>query len=140
MLSYIPEQTELLSLLEPTAYEAWDQLCTFIQKNYIMDTQWNLGRKENIYEYKFRKSGKTLCALYVRKSCFGFLMIFGKQEREKFEQEAATFAPEIQEAYEKEPIYHDGKWVMFQCKDSTILEDFKRMLQIKKRPNRKNKI
>lgn len=39
--------------------------------------------------------------------------------------------------YEEAETYHDGKWMMFYPKDSTMFEDFMKMLKIKRRPNRK---
>ncbi|MDR2174137.1 MAG: DUF3788 domain-containing protein [Burkholderiales bacterium] len=33
--------------------------------------------------------------------------------------------------------YHDGKWLMFDVKDRFFLDDMRRLLLIKKRPNKK---
>ncbi len=84
MLEQPPTLEEIKKLLGNTAYQAWIELENYIKSNYNMDTLWDIGRKAGIYEYKFRKSGKTLCALYVRNKSFGFMVIYGKVEREKF--------------------------------------------------------
>lgn len=34
-------------------------------------------------EYKYRWDGKTLCCLYAKRNCIGFMIIFGKDERLK---------------------------------------------------------
>lgn len=43
---------------------------------YDMDQTWNNGGKKWTYEYKFRKSGKTLCAFYFKENILGFMIIF----------------------------------------------------------------
>ncbi len=53
---------------------------------YNMDQAWNNGGKKWTYEYKFRKSGKTLCAFYFKENMLGFMIIFGKEERTKVEE------------------------------------------------------
>ena len=50
-----------------------------------MERLWNTGGKNWTYEYKYRRSGKTLCGLYAKSNHVGFMIIFGKDERAKFE-------------------------------------------------------
>ena len=87
----------------PTAYDVWNKLCALIDESYDMDCLWNKGGKAWTYEYKYRRGGKTLCALYARDNCVGFMFILEKDERLKF-------------------------------------DDFMRLLKIKRKPNRKQKI
>lgn len=51
-----------------------------------MDVLWDTGRKAGVCECKFRRRGKTLCALYVKDDSFGVVVIFGASEQEKFEE------------------------------------------------------
>lgn len=89
------------------------------------------------YEYKYRRGGKTLCALYARENCIGFMVILGKDERLKFENDREHYAPEVQAIYEETPAYHDGKWLMFEPVNTALFADFLRLLAIKRKPNRK---
>ena len=59
------------------------------------------------YEYKYRMGGKTLCALYAKENSFGFMIILGEGERNKFEMQRELFG------------------------------DIERLLQIKRKPDRK---
>lgn len=102
-----------------------------------MDRLWNNGGKAWTYEYKYRRGGKTLCALYARKNCVGFMIILGKEERLKFENERETYSEEVQSIYEGAKTYHDGKWMMFAPTDTSLFDDFIRLLRIKRKPNRK---
>ncbi|GLC79681.1 DUF3788 domain-containing protein [Lacrimispora brassicae] len=137
MMEIIPSQEEMTSLMGETLSESWKSLCKRIEEKYDMECQWNSGGKAWKYEYKYRRSGKTLCALYAREVCFGFLVILGKAEREAFEQEREDYTPEVQKAYDESTTYHDGKWVMFIIKDQSLFDDMMRLLRIKRRPNKK---
>lgn len=104
---------------------------------YDMDKVWNNGGKKWTYEYKFRKSGKTLCAFYFKENTLGFMIIFGKDERTKVEEIRNELSSDVLEAYDNAQTFHDGKWVMLDVTDYSILEDLKKLLFIKRKPNKK---
>ena len=108
-----------------------------ITKLYDMEQIWNnCGKKWN-YEYKFRKNGKTLCAFYFKENILGFMIIFGKDERTKVEEIRNKLSSAVLETYDNAQTFHDGKWVMFNITDYSILEDLKKLLFIKRKPNKK---
>ena len=137
MLDTIPSPEEMTSLLGESRYKIWNQLNTRIQENYDMDRTWNTGGKAWKYEYKYRRGSKTLCSLYARENCIGFMIVFGKDERSKFEVEKESYSKEVQEIYDNTHTYHDGKWIMFEPTDTTLFNDFVRLLSVKRKPNRK---
>ena len=137
MLDMIPNAEEMTSLVGKTLYEVWNNLCALIDDKYNMDCLWNKGGKAWKYEYKYRWGGKTLCALYARENCIGFLIILGKNERLKFEDDKETYSKEVQEIYDSTHTYHDGKWLMFNPTDTSLFNDFIRLLNIKRKPNKK---
>ena len=102
-----------------------------------MDQTWNNGGKKWIYEYKFRKRGKPLCAFYFKENILGFMIIFGKDERTKIDGIRNELSSDVIDAYDNAQIFHDGKWVMINITDYKISEDLKKLLFIKKEPNRK---
>ena len=108
-----------------------------ITKLYDMEQIWNNGGKKWRYEYKFRKGGKTLCAFYFKENTLGFMIIFGKDERTKVEEIRNKLSSDILQTYDNTQTYHDGKWVMFNITDYSILEDLKKLLFIKRKPNKK---
>ena len=104
---------------------------------YDMDQTWNNGGKKWTYEYKFRKSGKTLCAFYFKENMLGFMIVFGKEERTKVEEIRNELSSDILETYDNAQTFHDGKWVMLNITDYSMIENLKKLLFIKKKPNRK---
>ena len=137
MLDMIPDAEQITTLVGQPLYEIWDNLCSLIDEKYDMDHLWDKGGKAWTYEYKYRRGGKTLCALYARENCVGFMVILGKDERLKFEQDRKNYAKEVQRIYDETRSYHDGKWIMFEPVDTSLFDDFMRLLSLKKKPNRK---
>lgn len=136
MLPKIPSPEELADLMSPGVFNVWREIESFILTNYNMETEWDIGRKAGVYEYKFRKSGKTLCALYAREKSFGFMVIFGKAEREKFEASREQYSAYIQSIYDNTHQYHDGKWLMIDVSDKSHLQEIKSLIMIKKKPKK----
>lgn len=137
MLDKIPSTEELAALVGASLYDVWQKISILIDEKYDMDCIWNEGGRAWTYECKYRRGGKTLCALYARQNCIGFMIIFGKAEREKFEEARENYSESVQNIYDEAKTYHDGKWVMFEPVDTTMFGDFKKMLAIKRKPNRK---
>lgn len=137
MKKEIPSQSELHNLLGKERFEAWSAVRSAIDSLYDMDMLWNDGGKKWDYEYKYRRGGKTLCALYAREKCFGVLIIFGKDERAKFEASRNQYSDTVQGIYDAATTYHDGKWMMVEMDGISLLDEVISLLAIKRKPNRK---
>ena len=111
----IPTSEKIENLIGEDLYYVWTSLCQLIEQKYEMERLWNNGGKTWTYEYKYRRGGKTLCALYAKEYTFGFMIILGKDERAKFETQRALFSREVQMKYDEATTFHDGKWIMFEC-------------------------
>ncbi|MCL2285807.1 MAG: DUF3788 family protein [Firmicutes bacterium] len=109
-----------------------EETMRFMRGKYVADEISN-GKDE----LKFRRGGKTIVAIYTRDDHFAFLVIFGKAEREVFEQRRSEFPQKIQEIYDESKTYHDGKWMLIPVADLKTLDAVKQLILIKKKPNRK---
>lgn len=137
MLDTLPNEEEMTALVGRSLFDIWNQLCTLIDEKYDMDRLWDKGGKAWKYEYKYRRGGKTLCALYAGENRVGFMVILGKDERLKFEADRESYSKQVQNLYDEAQIYHDGKWIMFEPVDTSLFDDFIRLLRVKRKPNRK---
>ena len=137
MLEKIPSDNEMSDLIGKSLYDVWQKLCYLIDEYYVMECLWNQGGKAWIYEYKYRRGGKTLCALYAKEDCIGFMVILGKDERKKFEEDRNDYSKLVQTTYDNAKTYCDGKWLMFEPKDTTLFNDFIKLLKIKRKPNKR---
>lgn len=136
MLDTIPNTAQMTALVGESLYEVWKELCALIDEKYDMECLWDKGGKSWTYEYKYRRGGKTLCALYARENRIGFMVILGKDERLKFENDRENYSKEVQRVYDETQTYHDGKWMMFEPVDTSLFDDFVSLLIIKRKPNR----
>lgn len=135
MLDKIPNAEDVTALVGQPLYDVWTKLCSVIDEKYEMERLWNSGGKAWTYEYKYRRGGKTLCALYARENCVGFMVILGKEERVKFEADRKNYSELVQKIYDEAKTYHDGKWIMFEPTDTSMFDDYIRLLAIKRKPN-----
>ena len=117
----IPTPETLEALTGKELYDLWTSLHQLIEQKYNMEQMWNHGGKKWTYEYKFSKRGKSLCAFYFRENTLGFMIIFGKDERNKAEEIRNELSPHVTETYDSALTFHDGKWVMFNITDYKII-------------------
>ena len=132
----IPTPETLEALTGKELYDLWTSLHQLIEQKYNMEQMWNHGGKKWTYEYKYRRGGKTLCALYAKEQTIGFMVILGKDERTKFESMREMFSNAAQKIYDETTTFHEGKWLMFELKDTSLFNDIERLLSIKRKPNR----
>ena len=62
------------------------------------------GGKNWTYEYKYRRGGQPLCSLYAKDNCIGFMIIFGKDERIKFEDIRDTLSNAVCRQYDLDNV------------------------------------
>lgn len=75
-----------------------------------------------------------MCFICQRKQ-LGFYDHFRQnEERTKFEFDKESYSTEVRKAYEETKTYHDGKWLMFELKDTSLFPDVEKLLYIKRRP------
>lgn len=137
MQEYELQTDQIKALLGSNAFAAWKELTAWLDENYSMEKIWGKGGKKWDWELKYRKGGKTLCSFYPAQGFFGFMVIFGKAEREKVEAKRELLSDEALKFYDDARVYHDGKWVMLELNDSSLVDDAMRMTLIKRKPNRK---
>ena len=132
-----PIQRTLEELIGSDNLDIWNKLVAVIESLYEMDRTWNKGFGDWIYEYKYRRGGKTLCTLYAKQNVANILITLGKAEREKVEINRDDFSPSLLALYNETKTYHDGKWLWIQIDESLSFDDVIKLLKIKRRPNRK---
>jgi hypothetical protein len=112
-----------------------EETIRFMRGKYVLDEV--PGKYYDIDCLKFRQGKKTILSINIHEDHYDFQVIFGKAEREKFEARCSEFPKTIQDLYDKERKLHDGKWLLIRVEDMAILEVVKKLILIKKNPNRK---
>lgn len=117
-----------MTILEQISHETM----VFMRGNYRLD---EIGDGKD--ELKFKQGQRTILTIYIREDKFTFLVIFGKKERERFELQESGFSQYMLDHYANSKTYHDGKWLWIDVTTLAQLEEVKKLILIKKRPNRK---
>ena len=121
------EKTELQKVSEETM--------RFMRGKYVLDEV--PGKYYDIDCLKFRQGKRTILSINIHEDHYDFQIIFGKAEREKFEVQLSEFPEAIQDLYNKSHALSDGLWMLIRVDDLETLEAVKKMIVIKKKPNRK---
>lgn len=130
-----PTNDELSELLDTNLLNIWFELIKRINELYDVDNIWNKGFGDWKYEYKFRRGGKTLCTLYMKKNKANILFTLGKVERDKYEEIKFQFSNKVNTIYDNTENFHDGKWLWIPI--DSDWNDLLKLLKIKRKPNRK---
>ncbi|MDR2569518.1 MAG: DUF3788 family protein [Oscillospiraceae bacterium] len=112
-----------------------EETMRFMRGKYKLDEV--PGKYYDIDCLKFRQGKRTILSINIHEDRYDFQIIYGKVEREKFEARRKEFPKMIQDLYDKAHTYHDGKWMLITVKDLKTLEVVKKMILLKKNPNRK---
>jgi hypothetical protein len=143
-----PNPTRLISEEEPTDNEilafvgkagnAWKELVSFLNNNYdFVPEKRNYGKKWG-WAIRYRKSNRTWITLYPEKDNFVAQIIFGKKEVEKFQATRNDFSDFVVNKFDNTKQLHDGRWMFFNVEDTTIIDDLKKLMKIKRKikPNK----
>lgn len=112
-----------------------EEIIRFMRGKYLLDEV--LGKHYGTACLRFRQGKRTIVSLIIHEDHYEFLLVFGKAEREKFEARKNEFPPAIIDLYDQAPTYHDGKWVLIRVDNLATLEAVKKLIFLKKKPNRK---
>ncbi len=128
---------ELKTILSPELFSLWQAVTAKIDAAYDMDKEWDTGGKMSKYCMRYRRGGKTLVTLIPKENTVGLMVVYGKDERAKFESRQAEFSGSVIKRYNEATTYHDGKWVKYDLPDDNVLNDLALLLAIKRKPNKK---
>jgi len=130
---------EQVVMMLGNASSAWEKLVGHIRFYYVMDELWEEGNPthQHYNNLRFRRGGKTLATLCIREGHFLVCIVLGKEDREKFDEQREAFGRVACKAYNETHTYHDGKWIVLDVCDESLIEDIIRLLHIKRKSNRK---
>jgi len=123
-----------------TASSAWEKLLGYIRYHYVIDEKWAEGKPTHKhYNNLFiRCSGKPLICLSLRNGYFLARVTLGKAEQGKFDEQRDIFGEVVRKQYDEAEALHDGKWLGFEVRDESLIDNIISLLHIKRKGNRLN--
>ena len=131
-----PEQVE--SWIGRIPYGFWTRVSNMIAQNYpdIYTPEWLFGGKKHGWSLRYKK-GRSFCTFIPERNRFAILIVFGANEREKFETIRDMISEETLKKYDNAKTYHDGKWLFLTVKSDAVVNDVEKLLSVKRKPKGK---
>jgi hypothetical protein len=130
-----PSRAKVAAWLGKDAYACWKRIAGWIDTNYpgVFEPEWLFAGKAHGWAQRYKKS-KSLCTFVPEKGRFRILLVFGREEREKFEALRDELLPATCETYDAARVYMDGTWVLLTVDGDAAAADVERLLAMKRRP------
>ena len=132
-----PTGKDIIDYLGKDAAQAWGDIVSFIEDNYNFTPETVFGGQKYGWAVRYRRSGRSLCTLHPEKGAFTVLIVLGGRETEQTLADLANFSPAVVELISRAKQYHDGRWLWLRVLNRNDTADIKRLLQIKKKPQKK---
>jgi hypothetical protein len=134
---HTPTEKDITDYLGQDAAEAWNDIVAFLGDNYNFTPETVFGGKKYGWAVRYRRSGKSLCTLHPEKGAFTVLIVLGGKETEQTLADLPNFSPDVANLISGAKQYHDGRWLWLRVLNKDDTTDIKRLLQIKKKPQKK---
>lgn len=107
------------------------EIIEYIRKNYspLEKVKTSKNGEQTIF---FRKSSKSLCYIDIKEDTCTVVVVIGITLQEKVS--SANISQKAKGIFTNAKQFHDGKWLFFEVKTRTDVEDIKTLLSIKRRP------
>ena len=128
-----PSEQDILSAIG--AGELWLDLKEYISQSYDFVPELVFYGKKYGWTIRYRKGGKTLISLFPEVGAFTALVVLGKKEGEKVAEILDELSSATRDLIGSAKQLHDGKWLWIRVLEPSHVEDVKRLLAAKRKPN-----
>jgi len=117
----------------------WDELSSYIMETYDVIPSFEYsGCSWPGWNAKFKKAGRSLCTIYPFEGYIWVLVVIGKREKERFEEEMPLMSEYLQTLYLETPEGMGQKWLQIELEDVGEIDDVKRCIAIRRGISKKN--
>lgn len=126
-----PAMAELYQFVRNPVFERFclrmEETCGAAPALSFSKCSWEPG-----WNVKFRKSGKSLCTLYLREGYFTALVVVGRKEKAAVESILPEYCPAVQEVYLRTEEGNGQRWLMIDLEDEDQrFQDVLRLIHIR---------
>ncbi|WP_312636180.1 DUF3788 domain-containing protein [Oscillibacter sp.] len=128
---------------QPTAAEIadyinsplWIEMNRFMRENYEVQPSFYYSScsAQQGWNVKYQKAGRSLCTLYPMDGFFIALVVIGAREQTEAELTMPLCEKYTQSLFFNTAFSAGGRWLMMNVTDAGILEDVKRLIQIRRK-------
>jgi AraC family transcriptional regulator len=116
-----------------------EDLCSHMEAEYQSKPMLEYSRCSMQFGWnvKYKKAGRTLCALYPMEGYYIALVVIGDRERFETESMLPFFTTYTQQLWLETKTGMGQKWLMIHVTDHMILEDVKQLIAIRRNKKKK---
>lgn len=117
----------------------WDDINHFLQENYEIQPTYSYSccSGQPGWNVKYQKAGRSLCTLYPMDGYFIALVVIGAREQTETELIMPLCNEYLQKLFSNTAFSAGGRWLMICVTSEAILEDVKRLIQIRRKMKKK---
>lgn len=130
---YSPTFDEITRYIGETRRNLWEDLNGFIQRHYqvLPKLAFSKCSAKPGWNVKYQKSGKSLCTLYPEKDYFTILIVVGLDLVPIIKGSTEPFEISTLEVMRAAKPFNGTLWLMIPIGNQSLLEDAKRLLELK---------
>jgi hypothetical protein len=112
----------------------WSDLRAYLRRHYDHEPELSFDGPKHGWAIRYRRSGRTLVTLYPEHDSFTVLIVLGKDETAKAEQQVDRLGMKARTLLAEAPRRKDGCWLWIRPTSQPDLEGIKAVLAVKRRP------
>jgi hypothetical protein len=107
-----PDADTVRAWIGPDAFAHWRALQEWIDETYpkVFVPEWLNGGRKRGWSLRYKKI-RAFCTLVPEYGRFSVVIVFGRAEREKFEERRYTWRDQLVELYDQAKTYPDGTFL-----------------------------
>ena len=132
-----PTLEDIADYIGGDAKELWQGLMNYMETAYNAKPKLSYSGCSGKpgWNVKFQKSGQSFGTLYPEENSFSVLVVISYKLSSSIEAILPKLNPDIAEMYRQAGDYMKlGKWMMFQIRDASGVEDYKNIISVKMLP------
>ncbi|MDP4088860.1 MAG: DUF3788 domain-containing protein [Bacillota bacterium] len=129
-----PTMKEIEDYIGGEAKELWQLLMQYMDTAYKSKPKMSYSACSGKpgWNIKFQKSGQSFGTLYPEENAFSVFIVISYKLDRVMEDILPFLSTDMAEMYRKAGEYMKlGKWMMFQIKDQTGVDDYKKLMSVK---------
>lgn len=132
------EKPALADIEAYTATPLWNDLVAFLGESYEVEPEmaYSSCSGQPGWNVKFKKAGRALCTLYPMDGFFIALVVIGLKEHDETLGLIPECSPYTRELFERTKVFMGQRWLMINVTDEGILQDVKRLIQVRRKVKR----
>lgn len=128
-------QPEMKDIEAFTDCPYWKLLTDWLKEEYaaLYSIEYSSCSGKPGWNVKYRKGGRRICTLYPDKEYLTCLVSIGGKEADHAEFILTSCTPYVRNMYRETPPLNGGRWLMIEVSDRCILEDVKKLIDVRMR-------